>query len=146
MSRWLVRLAVLLAVWLYLRSPVDLLPEWLGWPGVLDDLFVIALAVAWLRRSARARPSARSRARGPSSPRPREGGAAWDPYAVLGISRGASAEEVQRAYREQMRLYHPDRVAGLGAEIQEVAHRRTLEIRRAYDELRAGAAPGGRFR
>lgn len=61
--------------------------------------------------------------------------AGGDPHAVLGIAPGASADEISRAYREQMKLYHPDRVADLGPEIQRVAHEKTLAIQRAYEEL-----------
>lgn len=59
----------------------------------------------------------------------------WDPYAVLGLEPGATADEVSRAYRTQMKRYHPDRVADLGPEMQAVAHRMALDIQRAYDEL-----------
>ena len=31
-----------------------------------------------------------------------------DPYSVLGISRGASTEEIKKAYRQLSRKYHPD--------------------------------------
>jgi hypothetical protein len=34
-----------------------------------------------------------------------------------------------------MKLYHPDRVADLGHELQELAHRKALDIQRAYAEL-----------
>lgn len=59
-----------------------------------------------------------------------------DPYTVLGISRDASDDEIAQAYREQMKRYHPDRVADLGDELQRVAHDKTVEIQRAYDRLR----------
>jgi preprotein translocase subunit Sec63 len=59
----------------------------------------------------------------------------WDPWAVLGVSRGASRDEISRAYREQLKRYHPDRVADLGPELQQVAHRKTVELQRAYAEL-----------
>jgi len=59
----------------------------------------------------------------------------WDPYAVLGVARGASRDEIAHAYREQLKRYHPDRVADLGAELQQVAHRKTVELQRAYAEL-----------
>jgi len=59
----------------------------------------------------------------------------WDPHAVLGVARGASREEITRAYREQLKRYHPDRVADLGTELQQLAHRKTVELQRAYGEL-----------
>jgi hypothetical protein len=34
-----------------------------------------------------------------------------------------------------MSRYHPDHVAHLGDELQTVAHRKTLEIQRAYGEI-----------
>ncbi len=71
-------------------------------------------------------------------PRPasdREAPSRWDPWAVLGVTRGASRDEIVRAYREQLKRYHPDRVADLGPELQEVAHRKTVELQRAYAEL-----------
>ena len=60
---------------------------------------------------------------------------AWDPWAVLGVARDATRDEIVRAYREQLKRYHPDRVAGLGPELQEVAHRKTIDLQRAYAEL-----------
>jgi len=59
----------------------------------------------------------------------------WDPYAILGVARGASRDQIAQAYREQLKRYHPDRVADLGPELQQVAHRKTVELQRAYAEL-----------
>jgi preprotein translocase subunit Sec63 len=70
-----------------------------------------------------------------------DGGRRWDPYAVLGITRGASHDQIVRAYREQVKLYHPDRVADLGPELQQVAHQKTVELQRAYTELTREASP-----
>jgi preprotein translocase subunit Sec63 len=68
-------------------------------------------------------------------PRRPQGLGGWDPYAVLGVGRGASQDEIAQAYREQVKRYHPDRVADLGPELQHVAHRKTVELQRAYREL-----------
>ncbi len=62
--------------------------------------------------------------------------AASDPYTVLGVPPGASSEQIGEAYRERMKEYHPDRVASLGPELRELAHRKTVEIQRARDALR----------
>jgi DnaJ like chaperone protein len=71
-------------------------------------------------------------------PVPADGaGVGWDPHAVLGVAPGASRDEITRAYREQLKRYHPDRVADLGPELQQVAHRKTVELQRAFDELTA---------
>ena len=73
----------------------------------------------------------------PAPPRPAaESSSGWDPHAVLGVARGASREEIARAYREQLKRYHPDRVADLGPELQRLAHQKTVDIQRAYAELR----------
>ena len=72
------------------------------------------------------------RPRPPQSPAEPE---AWDPWAVLGVRRGASRDEIHRAYREQMKRYHPDRVDDLGEELRAAAHAKVLAIGRAYREL-----------
>ncbi len=59
----------------------------------------------------------------------------FDPYMVLGIARNASQEEIRAAYYRQMASYHPDKVAHLGEDLQELAKRKTQAINRAYEEL-----------
>ena len=39
------------------------------------------------------------------------------------------------AYRKMARMYHPDRVEGLGPELKESAERRMKEINAAYAEF-----------
>ena len=72
---------------------------------------------------------------GTISPAADTGAESWDPWTVLGIAPGATPAEVRHAYRQQMKRYHPDRVASLGADLQKVAHSRTRDIQRAYEEI-----------
>ena len=48
----------------------------------------------------------------------------------------AVEETIHTAYRARMNEYHPDKVAHLGEELQQLAHRKALEIQRAYEQLR----------
>ncbi len=52
-----------------------------------------------------------------------------DYYAALGVTRGASQEEIQRAYRKLARQYHPDVNKDPGAE------EKFKEVSEAYDVL-----------
>ena len=90
----------------------------------LLPLLILVLALLWIRRLLL------------PPPRPREvDGGPWDPHAILGVPHGAPEDVVTRAYRDRLKEYHPDRVATLGAELQDLAHRKTLDIQRAYAEL-----------
>src|SRR5262245_15734151 len=53
-----------------------------------------------------------------------------DYYEVLGVARGASADEVKKAYRKLAMQYHPDRNAG-----DEEAAVRFKEVSKAYAVL-----------
>lgn len=56
---------------------------------------------------------------------------------VLGVRPGSSKDEISAAYRHMASLYHPDKVAMLGPELQELAERRMREINAAYEMLNA---------
>ena len=62
-----------------------------------------------------------------------------DPYQVLGLSPGASDEEVKKAYRKLAMKYHPDRNPG-----DEEAARKMQEINAAYDAIKNPEKAGPR--
>jgi uncharacterized membrane protein YkvA (DUF1232 family) len=147
------KLFVALAI-IYLVFPRDLIPDYLGGGlGLIDDAALIAFLVYYFRKYARgalAAESARENANSQGGQRPGQGdGPGGDrsssgesaesdssPYAVLGVSRGASQEEIRKAYRARMQEYHPDKVSHLGEDLQELALRRSQDIQRAYQRLR----------
>lgn len=68
-----------------------------------------------------------------------------DPYAVLGVSKNASDDEIKSAYRELARKYHPDNYAD--NPLSDLAGEKMKEINEAYDmimeERRSGRKTGG---
>ena len=54
-----------------------------------------------------------------------------NPYDVLGISRDASEEEVNIAYRKLVKQYHPDKY--VGNPLADLAAEKIQEINEAYD-------------
>lgn len=131
---WMVTAATVVGVLLYLRSPIDVLPDRMGPLGFVDDLILVGLAVMWLRRRAE-EDAARSPREEDARRTYADATSSTDPYEILGVARTASTDEITRAYREQMKRYHPDRVADLGPELQRVAHERTVAIQRAYEQI-----------
>src|ERR1700730_1851235 len=75
-----------------------------------------------------------------------------DYYEVLGVTRGAEADEVKRAYRKLARKYHPDVSKEKNAEnkfkeVQEAYEvLRDSEKRAAYDQLGRDYRPGQQVR
>ena len=56
-----------------------------------------------------------------------------DPYQVLGISRGASDEEIKKAYRSLSRKYHPD--ANVNNPNKDAAEEKFKQVQQAYDQI-----------
>jgi uncharacterized membrane protein YkvA (DUF1232 family) len=139
LKKWLIAIAVL-----YLLFPRDLVLDFLGRGlGLIDDLLVITLLVWFYRRHLRGTVARETRgSEGPgqeeqsSRAQPAASEPELDPYEVLGIPASASAGEIESAYKTRMKEYHPDKVAHLGEELQELAHRKAVEIQEAYRQLR----------
>src|SRR6266446_6222294 len=56
-------------------------------------------------------------------------------YDVLEVAPTAPADEIKRAFRAQIALYHPDKVHHLGKEFQEMAAGRATALTEAYRVL-----------
>lgn len=56
-----------------------------------------------------------------------------NPYEVLEIREGSSKEEIKRAYREQVKKYHPDQYGD--NPLKDLAEEKLREVNEAYDYL-----------
>ena len=61
-----------------------------------------------------------------------------DPWNVLGLDRGASASDVNAAYRRLAEIYHPDRYQGTRENVRAEAARRMGDLSAAVQAIRAG--------
>lgn len=122
--RFLGKLVGAVLGWLLLRHPFGV---------VLGVLLGHGVDAGWfaLRQPSRVPPPAP-----PAPPPPID-----DPFAVLGVASSASDAEVDRAYRQLMGRFHPDRVSGAADEIRAVAEVRAREINAAYDRICARRRP-----
>ncbi len=126
---------------------LDFVPDTLFGIGWLDDLAVVIGLVwfftSWLPRNAhriywfRPKPGTAGDQQTKASQKNAAGKneAAFDPFQVLDLSRGASSDEIERAYKRMLSKYHPDKVAHLGEEFQHMAHEKVINIKRAYEML-----------
>jgi len=127
---------------IYLLFPADL--DFLRPIGYLDDLILVIFFIWAVERSrnyktffeeARARKQRNQRGRNETgetrTERPKP------PHEVLGVSRNASLSEIKKAYRKLINMYHPDKFAHLGPELEATARDKTREIIAAYEAMTA---------
>jgi DnaJ-domain-containing protein 1 len=62
----------------------------------------------------------------------------FDPYAVLGVPRGAGVDAIRAAYDEAKSKYDPDAVSHLGVDVQEYYKTKAEAVARAYEMLSTG--------
>ncbi len=140
-----VKILFILIALIYFLSPWDILPDFLGLLGRLDD-FIVILFLIWryyLRvRSYKAQVEfLRSKLQSEKDHQQRgsnQGNSTrtpFDPYQVLEIEKGATKDQIRSAYKTQVSLYHPDKVAHLGEELKNLANQKILQIQRAYQQL-----------
>ncbi len=58
-----------------------------------------------------------------------------DCYKILGIPPDSTLEAIEKAYRQKIKEYHPDRVNSLGEKLKIVAQREFQRIQQAYKSL-----------
>ena len=56
-----------------------------------------------------------------------------DPYSILGVDRGASDEEIKKAYRKLSRKYHPD--ANINNPNKDQAEEKFKQVQQAYEQI-----------
>jgi hypothetical protein len=143
---------------LYLLSPLDIIPDLLlPFVGWIDDGVVIGVIYYLIRygklpnflfkkqglfkQSNNQKTSDFTsdqngrQAGGPANEKNRSSKTIQTPYEILGIDSTASKKEIQSAYREAIKKYHPDKLSYLGEEFSILANKKFKEIQNAYDTL-----------
>lgn len=124
---------------IYLIWPADLIPDFFGVVGWVDDILVLGfsiyMAVQSLRKRVRQGPQHAGNARREVPGAFREKPVLQDPYEILGISSDASKNEIKEAYRREMAKYHPDKVEHLGKEFKAIAEEKAKALQEAYTRL-----------
>jgi len=64
-----------------------------------------------------------------------------DPYKILGVSPGATDDEVKKAYRDLVRKYHPDNYHD--NPLSDLAQEKMKEVNEAYDAVTKMRESGG---
>ena len=147
-------LSILLLI--YIISPIDGIPDVIPFLGWMDDTFLVGLLAYYLRykrlpkflyrlsrlffQNKGARPGNRAdtsfRQDKTDTRQTQKGSNDYkDPYEILGVAPGADSEEIHAAYRAAAQQYHPDKVAHLGEELQELAQKKFVEIQEAFNIL-----------
>jgi uncharacterized membrane protein YkvA (DUF1232 family) len=139
------KLLLTLLVIAYVLLPYDFLPDFIVGLGWLDDIGLLSALWYYLyagrshrktsgpHRQQETRPSDKKDASDAFQEVVRH--ESNDPYIVLGIDRGATREEIRNRYRELARRYHPDKVAHLGNEFQQLAEEKFKAVQWAYRRL-----------
>ena len=131
------KLIVTILAILYALLPTDLLPDVaLGW-GWLDDLVILFLVwrFFWASRATSGSFNTHGRSASHQPPPAADDNPPPGPHEVLGVPPDASTAEIKTAYRKRVAQYHPDKVAHLGDEFQQLAEKRFKEIQLAFDAL-----------
>jgi DnaJ like chaperone protein len=56
-------------------------------------------------------------------------------YKILELEKGATPQDIKKAYRRMAKKYHPDKVQHLGPEHQKGAEEKFRKVQEAYEQL-----------
>jgi DnaJ like chaperone protein len=133
---------IILAI-VYLLSPFDIIPG-IHPAAWLDDIIVAYFLFRYLSRLIPSGQSGlpplgrqqRTRRQSQSDGIPPTDNDHRTPHEILGIPSDADQKTIRKAYRNLVNQYHPDKVAHLGEEFQELAEKRFKTIQKAYEKLK----------
>lgn len=137
---WLLKVLVSLGSIFYIISPVDLVTDFFPFIGWIDD-FILAILAIWFVKQYLLHPrytyqQKTTNSKREETPFNQTEEFDEDPYAILGVSRNATQEEIKKAYYTLVAKYHPDKVNHLGDEFKELAHKKFIQIQKAYQKLK----------
>ena len=69
------------------------------------------------------------------SPKPQSSAEIEDALGLFGLDGEPTWSEVKKAYTKTVQLYHPDKVAGMGPELRDVAETKMKALNAAYSLL-----------
>lgn len=95
--------------------------------GILSPVFLV---IPKVEPDGEQAPNSSRRARREAPPRVKAA------LVTLDLDETATFEQIRQAFRDLVKAYHPDKVAGLGPELRRVAEQKTKEINGAYKLLK----------
>ena len=124
----------------YILMPMEILPDFLGIFGRIDDFLILCLALYYLKYNRF--PSFQAHKKEKPDPEfksdthhKNHADSEFNPYKILGIEKGATEKEILSAYRKESQKYHPDKVIHLGKEHQTGAEEKFRRVQEAYEKL-----------
>lgn len=142
------KIILIIFAFAYFISPIDIIPDFLiPFVGWIDDTLIIGVIIYLLRYGKLPYFSGKNGKyinafinmfntnKNQSANTKQTNTNKKNPYKILGIRTNATKDEIQAAYRQKVKQYHPDKVSHLGEELQKVANEKFIEIKNAYDHL-----------